>query len=152
MESGLVRDRGIAPALAAATRDAALRELTDLLAGAEPDLGLDREALVRALVDREALGSTAIGQGIAVPHCKLRGVPRIVGAFGRSAAGVDFQARDGRPVRLFFLVVSPIEASGPHIRVLATISRIAREEALRERLLAAPGAAEIHRALLEAGL
>ena len=132
---GFLHERAIDLALAGGARDAVLRALVDRLVTAFPDVALDAAALTRALRDREELGSTAIGSGFAVPHCKFRGVPRIIGVFGRTAQGLDFDARDRQPVRGFFLVVSPVDASGPHIRVLAAISRVVRDTAARQRLL-----------------
>lgn len=138
-------------ALGGTTRDAALRALVDRLGAAQPDLALDRDGLTRALLDREALGSTGVGMGVAVPHCKWKGVERIVGALGRSGAGVEFGARDGKPVRLFFLVVSPVNASGPHIRVLAAVSRLVRDAGLRDAIFSAPTPDAVLAAIRAAG-
>jgi len=93
------------------------------------------------LLERERLGSTGIGDGIAIPHGKLRNLDQPLLAFGRSRRGVDFKALDGRPVKLFFLLIAPEEAIGLHLKMLARISRILKDPAVRTRLLDAPDVA-----------
>lgn len=145
---GFLHARAIDLALPGDSRDRVLRALVDRLLAAFPDVPLDASALARALMDREGLGSTAIGSGFAVPHCKFRGVDRIIGVFGRTVTPLDFDARDRQPVRGFFLVVSPMDASGPHIRVLAAISRVVRDAATRQRLLESDDAAAVLAAIV----
>lgn len=111
-------------------------------------LGLDAGRLVGTLLDRERLGSTSVGDGVAIPHGRLTGLPCQVAAFGRSP-GVDFRAADGRPVQLFMVLFAPENAAGAHVQVLARVSRLFRSAAFREAILAAPDAAAIHR-LIEA--
>jgi PTS system nitrogen regulatory IIA component len=94
----------------------------------------DEEELVRLLLDRESLGSTAIGGGVAIPHAKLRFLPEMIVAFGRSTSGVDFQSLDKKPVHLFFLLVTPDDKPGEHLKTLARISRILKNPLLRENL------------------
>lgn len=109
----------------------------------------DGEQLVRVLTDRESLGSTGIGDGVAIPHGKLKGLRQIVIAFGRSLRGVDFSAQDGKPAHLIFLLVAPEENPGDHLKVLARISRILKNPVLRDNLRKAPHRADIRRMIVE---
>src|SRR5437763_15053810 len=102
-----------------------------------------RERLIKSLEDRELLNSTALGDGVAIPHGKLPGLKRVLAAFGRSLAGVDFQSLDGKPTHLFFLLVAPEDSAGAHLKALARISRLLKEETFRRRLMEAPSAREL---------
>jgi nitrogen PTS system EIIA component len=110
----------------------ALEELCRLLADAKklPD----PEALLQTLVDRESLGSTGIGQGVAIPHGKSPAVPAQAAALGLSKKGVDFDALDGEPVHILFLVAAPPDAAGPHLKALAKISRLLKDKPFRQAL------------------
>ncbi|HEX9020990.1 MAG TPA: fructose PTS transporter subunit IIA [Nitrospirota bacterium] len=109
----------------------------------------EEEELVRVLSEREALGSTGIGGGVAIPHGKLRVIPEMIVAFGRSSRGVDFEAMDGQPVYLFFLLVTPEDRPGEHLRALSRISRILKNSALREDLRRVSRREEIRRLIYE---
>ena len=123
-----------------------LRELaTRLTSGRQ----LSVEELTAVLSERERLGSTAIGDGIAIPHGKIRGVDQIVGTFGRKLAGVEFDSLDGNPTHLFFLLVAPEDSASLHLKALARVSRLFRDNSFREHLLTAQDAAEIYRLILE---
>jgi nitrogen PTS system EIIA component len=137
----------IIPALAAKSKDELLIELATHVVSHVP--GLDREEIVRILQEREKLGSTGIGDGIAIPHGKLRAIDDIVIAFGRSPAGIDFNALDNRKAHLFFLLLAPENAAGIHLKTLARISRIMKDPAVRKGLLDAADAAEIHAIIRE---
>ena len=102
-----------------------LKELVDVLANVK-DLG-DKKSIVSALVERESLGSTGIGQGIAIPHGKTDRVDELVAVLGISPKGVNFEALDGELVYIFFLLVAPKETAGPHLKALAQISRLLRD-------------------------
>jgi mannitol/fructose-specific phosphotransferase system IIA component (Ntr-type) len=117
----LTRPELIFLGLSAADRTAVLRILAEKVAA--EGLVSDAGELVRKLAEREQLGSTGIGSGIAIPHCKLPGLSRGVVAIGMVPGGVDFGAADGQPVRLLFLVLSPSASPAEHLQVLATISR-----------------------------
>ncbi len=106
-------------------KESALRELVDVLAGVK-DIG-DKGAIVKSLIDRENLGSTGIGQGIAIPHGKTDRVKELVAVLGISKKGVNFEALDGEVVYIFFLLVAPKETAGPHLKALAQISRLLRD-------------------------
>ncbi|HET9769165.1 MAG TPA: PTS sugar transporter subunit IIA [Thermoanaerobaculia bacterium] len=123
----------IFPGLAAADAAGVLRELADRLA--RGGVVADPETLFQRLWEREQLGSTAIGRGIAIPHCKLDGLEHVVLAVGLAPAGVDFGAADGQPVRLFFVVVSPSRSPAEHLQSLAAISRWVKTDGRVERLL-----------------
>ncbi len=107
------------------------------------------EELVRVLAERESLGSTGIGNGVAIPHGKLRGIPEMVIAFGRSSRGVDYQSLDAQPVFLFFLLVTPDDKPGDHLKALARISRILKNPALREGLRRASERKELQKLIYE---
>lgn len=92
--------------------------------------------LIEALMTREALGSTAIGQGVAIPHAKSECVKKLVAAFGLSKKGVDFDSLDGEPVHIFFLLVAPQDSAGPHLKALARISRLLKDKYFRDSLKA----------------
>ncbi len=102
-----------------------LKELVNSLTQVR-DLG-DPKAIVKALIEREELGSTGIGQGIAIPHGKTDKVHELIAVMGISQKGVNFDALDGEPVYIFFLLVTPKDTSGPHLKALAQISRLLRD-------------------------
>jgi PTS system nitrogen regulatory IIA component len=96
---------------------------------------LDHEGVLNALLEREKLGSTCIGEGIAIPHGKLVGLDNLIAAFGRSVEGIEFNALDGKPVHIFFLLMAPENSAGQHLKALAKISRMLRDEDFRQQLL-----------------
>jgi mannitol/fructose-specific phosphotransferase system IIA component (Ntr-type) len=110
-----------------------LRELVNRLV--EAGVVEDADLMYERLVEREELGSTAIGQGVAIPHCKMENLDRVVMAVGLSRRGVDFESEDGKPVRLFFLIVSPADRPAAHLRSLAAISKWVKADRHVERLL-----------------
>lgn len=142
----LVREGSILD-LVATGKDDLLAELAGALAAADP--ALERDALLTVLREREALQSTGIGEGVAIPHGKIAGLTRLVATFARSTAGVDFESIDGQPTQLFFLLVVPEQSGGQHLKALARISRFFRDASFREKLLAAQGLDEIFRAIEE---
>jgi len=99
--------------------------------------------LVRVLMDRERLGSTGIGGGIGIPHGKLKDLKTLVLGFGLSRKGVDFESMDGRPTHIFFLLVTPENSTGLHLKLLARISKILKNDPIRERLLKASSSDEV---------
>jgi fructose-specific phosphotransferase system IIA component len=120
--------------LPAADRQAVLHELATRVAAR--GLVGDAEELYKKLWEREQLGSTGVGAGVAIPHCKLQGLSQGIVAVGVVSGGVDFAAVDGRPVELFFLVVSPSASPAEHLQVLAAISRWVKANSHVLRLLA----------------
>jgi len=131
--------------LAGRTKDDVIEELAEVVSGHHPEI--DHWRLVGALQDRERLNSTALGEGVAIPHGKLPGVKRVVAAFGRSSAGVDFNSLDGKPTHLFFLLVAPEDSAGAHLKALARISRLLKDESFRGRLMQADDAASLYRVI-----
>jgi len=131
--ASLVRPELIFSDLPEGDRKEVLRSFAERIAG----LGLvkDAELLYRQLWEREQLGSTGIGSGIAIPHCKIAGLRSGIVALGIVPQGVDFGAADGKPVRLFFLVISPDQSPAEHLQILAAVSRWIKAGQHAERLL-----------------
>lgn len=138
----LTRPDLIFPDLPATDRAQVLRAFAERIAGR--GLVNDPEALFLRLWEREQLGSTAIGGGIAIPHCKVDRLKSGMVAIGRVDAGVDFGAADGQPVRLFFLVISPSQSPAEHLQILAAISRWIKIPGRIQALLEQPDAATLH--------
>ena len=130
------------------TKDDLLRELVGIVA--QEDGIDDEQAVLEAVRERESILSTGIGHGVAIPHGKSPSVPELRMAAGLAAAPVDFDALDGQPVALFFLLIGPESAAGPHIKALSRISRIVRRDDVRGRLIAARNAGEFLQALKDA--
>ena len=134
--------------LASTSKEQLLREMVDLLMGAE---GRDRaDEVLRAVRERETVLSTGIGGGVAIPHAKTDAVSSLRIAAGRMAQEVDYDALDGQPVRLCFLLVGPESDAGGHVKALSRIARVVRSESVRDRLAAAADEAEFLRVLDEA--
>ena len=132
--------------LSGASGTAALAELCGPLAAAHR---IAPQKLLDTLLEREKLGSTGIGDGVAIPHGKVPGLPGLIACFGRAPGGVDFRAIDGKPTYLFFALFAPENSAGAHLKALARISRIFKNPGFRETILTAPDAASIFR-LIEA--
>ncbi len=113
-----------------------IKEMVDLLIEAGDVEKRNRNKLIDALMSREALGSTAIGQGIAIPHAKCDCVDKLVASFGLSKKGVDFDSLDGELAYIFFLLVAPQDSAGPHLKALARISRLLKDKYFRDTLRA----------------
>lgn len=109
----------------------------ELSAAIAPGLNIHPEQVVRVLLEREKLGSTGIGDGIAIPHGKIRGIDSLRVGFGRSRDGVEFEAMDGKPTNLFFVLIAQESSVGDHLKMLARISRLLKEEEVRKQLLEA---------------
>jgi len=118
-------------------KEEVLRELTGLLVNSKDIQRQDKEKIVELLLAREALGSTAIGHGVAIPHTKCEYVKKLIASIGISKSGVDFDSLDGEPVHIFFLLLAPSDSAGPHLKALARISRILKDKFLREDLKSA---------------
>jgi len=123
----------IIPHLHASSREGVIREMVAHLK--HTGKVEDAEELVNILLDREVLGSTGIGHGVAIPHGRLSGIDEILLVFGRSPEGIEFDAHDGDPVKLFFLLVAPEDSAGLHLKTLARISRVVKNPECREVLL-----------------
>ena len=117
-------------------KEEVIKELVEALVNADEIEKRCRNKLIDALMARESLGSTAIGQGIAIPHAKSDCVEKLVAAFGLSKRGVDFDSLDGEPAHIFFLLVAPQDSAGPHLKALARISRLLKDKYFRDNLRA----------------
>lgn len=128
----ILSEKSIVPELKARNKKQVLEELIDALRQDKPEL--DRDRLMAVLLERERLGSTGIGDGIAIPHGKLKDIDQLMLSFGRSSEGVDFESMDGKPVHLVFLLVAPESCSGIHLRALAKIARLLKNGTVRKKL------------------
>lgn len=137
----------VEPALTGTTKADVLAELAELVAPAVP--AADPARIREVLEQRERLNTTAIGDGIAIPHGRMGGLSQVHAGFARCAAGVDFDSVDGQPTRLFFVLLAPDDAASMHLKALARVTRILKDESFRTRLLELGTREEIYRALLE---
>jgi len=128
--------KAIITELKSTKKEEVIEELVDGLIEAGEIDKRSRAKLIEALMGREALGSTAIGQGIAIPHAKSDSVTRLIAAFGISHKGVDFDSLDGELAYIFFLLVAPQDSAGPHLKALARISRLLKDKYFRDNLRA----------------
>jgi mannitol/fructose-specific phosphotransferase system IIA component (Ntr-type) len=126
-----------------------LEDLADLVARSAE--GADREVLITDTLDRENKGSTGIGGGIAIPHARTSGVPELVGALAVSRDGVDFEAGDGKPCHLIFLILAPHEETSRYLRALSAVAAIGKDPERMERLTAASSPEEAVSVLGEVG-
>lgn len=124
------------------TKAEALAEMLAPLEAVHPEI--DRKRAHRILLEREGLGTTGIGDGIAIPHGKLAGLESIVVVAGRSPSGVPFDALDHKPCHIFIMVLAPEDAAGAHLRVLSQISRLLKDQTFRDTFLAASDSSELY--------
>ena len=143
----LDRERVRVP-LRSGRKDELLRELVELVIG--PGHESTQDEVLRAVLERETVLSTGIGGGVAIPHAKTDAVPTLRIAAGRTAQGVDYDALDGEPVRLCFLLVGPESDAGGHVKALSRIARVVRRESVREQLNQAKDIEEFLRVLDQA--
>jgi PTS system nitrogen regulatory IIA component len=133
--------------LEATDKEGAIRQMCAHIA--EHKRGLKVEDMVRTLLEREKLGSTGIGEGVAIPHGKLNGIDNLVACFAKSTPGIDFAAIDSQPSHLFFVLLAPNNSAGLHLKALARISRLLKSQEFRDRLLRADDATSIFRIISE---
>jgi nitrogen PTS system EIIA component len=143
----LIKRDMVVPELRATDKRGILEELAAYMAGRHPRI--DRAILSRVLIEREQLASTAIGEGVAIPHGKLSAVSEIVACLGRAVKGVEFDSMDGQPTFLFFVLVAPESSTGAHLKALARISRVFKDPEFRRRLLAAPDGESMYNVVAE---
>ena len=127
-----LNEKAIKLELESTEKEDALKEMVDVLAETK-DIG-DKKSIVKTLIERENLGSTGIGQGIAIPHGKTDRVDELVAVLGISRKGVNFEALDGESIYILFLLVAPKDTAGPHLKALAQISRLFRDSYFCELL------------------
>ena len=123
----------VIPVLQSREKNAVLQEMADWLASQHRHL--DGRRVLEVLLEREKISTTAIGEGVAIPHGKLPGVERVVGVFARSPEGIEFASLDGEPTHLFFTLIAPEDAAADHLKALARISRLLKDPAFRSRLM-----------------
>jgi PTS system nitrogen regulatory IIA component len=140
-----LRPQAVLADLTGRTAAEVLAELSRPVAQAN---GLDPVRLVQVLLDREKLGSTGVGEGVAIPHGKWPGLPALVATVGRSREGIEYRASDGKPARIFFALFAPENSAGAHLKALSRVSRILRTPAFREAILAAASSEEIYRLIM----
>ena len=129
----LLQKEFVVKELKSKTKKEVLFELSEVFL--QGGLSVDCDSMVEVLLEREKLGSTGIGDGIAIPHGKLPGLDNLIVSFGRSKDGIDFDSLDGKPVHLFFLLMAPENTAGQHLKALAKISRMLKEEFFRKDLM-----------------
>lgn len=143
-------EKAVKAGLGARDKEGVVRELTTALLAAGKIAEEEYENIVKAILRREELGSTGIGRGVAVPHTKYPSVENLVGTVGVSVEGVDFNSLDGEKVQVFFLLVSPPDRPGDHLRALENISRQLRDDTFCKFLKQSKTAGEIWQLLEEA--
>jgi nitrogen PTS system EIIA component len=140
-ESSIVAD------LQAQTKAEALQILVEAMSRTTPTI--DQQEFLQIVLEREQLGSTGIGDGIAIPHGKSKAITEIVSGFGLSKRGIDFDSLDGKPAHLFFLLVAPETSVGTHLKMLARISRMLKNGEFRKKLLTATSQHEIYQIIAD---
>jgi len=140
--AAILPQQAVVDPLIGATKKVVLEHLADRLARQMEGVAITE--VLRVLMEREKLGSTGIGGGIAIPHGKIKGIDHPCCAFGRSTEGIAFDAMDGAPVHLFFAIIAPADSVSEHLRVLARISRLLKIDALRHELMAADNGEELY--------
>ena len=142
-----MEEDNIIPDLKAKDKKGVLEELAEAIASHEPSL--DKNSLVKVLLERERLGSTGIGDGVAIPHGKFPAVTQPIISFGRSRKGLDFDSMDGEPAFLFFLLVAPENAASIHLKALARIAKILKNGAFRKVLMEAQNRQELYKTIIQ---
>jgi len=137
----------VIPTLASREKNAVLQEIAGWLASTYPSL--DKKRILEVLLERERISTTAIGEGVAIPHGKLPDVERVLGVFARSPEGVDFASLDGGPTHLFFVLIAPENAAADHLKALARISRLLKDETFRRRLMEGKTSQEIFQTIAQ---
>ena len=145
--TGILKKEFVIAKLKSRTRLEVLTELSKVFL--KSDIRVNYDKIVEVLLEREKLGSTGIGDGIAIPHGKLAGLDDIIVSFGRSKDGIDFDSMDGRPVHLFFLLMAPENSAGHHLKALAKISRMLKDSSFRTELMLAKSADDLYRIIRE---
>ncbi len=135
--SDFLCSKAVSAQLQATSKTELIEEMVDQLVKASAVEKKSRSKIIEVLMAREALGSTAVGQGIAIPHGKSESVSKLTAALGISKKGVDFDSLDGEPAYIFFLLLAPIDSAGPHLKALAKISRLLKDKYFRESLKSA---------------
>ena len=142
----LTASEAVFPQLRASSKKSLLQELAQRMASLA---GSDHRELFAALLERERLGSTGMGRGVAIPHCRMANVPRLIGGFARLEQPIDFEAVDSEPVDLVYVLIAPENAGSDHLKALARISRALRDQTMCQKLRGAHDAAAIYSLLAD---
>ncbi|MFC1868360.1 PTS sugar transporter subunit IIA [Thermodesulfobacteriota bacterium] len=145
--SEILEEANIIPDLKARDKKRVIEELAEAIINSRPSL--DKDSLVRVLLEREHLGSTGIGDGVAIPHGKFQGVNEPIISFGRSLKGLDFESMDGQPVFLFFLLVAPENSASVHLKALARIAKILKNGSFRKMLMEALTREDLYKTIVQ---
>ena len=145
--SDILNQNHVIPDLKAKDKKGVLAELVDVIVSSDPTL--DKNSLVKVLLERERLGSTGIGDGVAIPHGKFQGLKHPIISIGRSRKGLDFDAMDGEAVFLFFLLVAPEDSASIHLKALAKIAKIIKSRSFRNVLMQVPTREEIYQTIIQ---
>jgi len=143
----VLKKESVIPKLSSKTKPKVIQELADRVVSNYPSI--NRDDLVSILIEREKLCSTAVDEGVAIPHGKVSGLSNIIVAFGRSINGIDFESLDGNPTQLFILVLAPENSSGIHLKLLARISRIFKNPEFRSRIINADNQEQIYDIIID---
>ncbi len=145
--SEIFKPQSVIHDLKAHDKKGVLEELSQVIT--EQEKSLNKGTLLQVLLERERLGSTAIGDGVALPHGKLRGLDKLLISFGRSIDGLDFDSIDEQPAYLFFLLLAPENSAGMHLKFLAKMSRMLKDGNFRQRLMGAKTREEIYKIIID---
>jgi PTS system nitrogen regulatory IIA component len=145
--SDFLNVESVIPELKSRDKSAAIEEMAGWLASCHGEL--DKQKVLDVLRERERISTTAIGEGVAIPHGKLPVVDRVLAVFARSPEGVDFASLDGAPTHLFFALIAPENAAADHLKALARISRLLKDEVFRRRLMQAKDGQELYSIIAE---
>lgn len=140
-------DKCIIPDLNTKSKEEALANLAKRVAEIEP--ALDQDAVLSVLIEREQLGSTGIGGGVAIPHGKLPELDHMLILVGRSPGGIPFDAMDNRRVHIMFLLLAPDKSATPYLKLLAQVSRVLKNQEVHQRIMEAPDALSIKKVINE---
>jgi nitrogen PTS system EIIA component len=145
--SEILDEKNIIPDLKARDKKGALEELAGTVVSNRQSM--DKNSLIKVLLEREHLGSTGIGDGVAIPHGKFHGIDEPIISFGRSLKGLDFESMDGQPVYLFFLLVAPENSASVHLKALARIAKILKNSSFRKTLMEIPTREELYQTIIQ---
>lgn len=145
--SDLVRPDMVWANLKSQDKNQVISELASRISSSIPKL--KAEDIASVLLSRESLGSTGIQDGIAIPHAKVKGLEKVLVACGRSQNGINFDAPDQKPTHLFFVLLAPEQSAAMHLKILARLSRLLKDQSFREKLMQAKEAQEIYRMIIE---
>jgi PTS system nitrogen regulatory IIA component len=143
----LIQEVNIIPELKAKDKKGVLEELAEVIA--DYNTSIDKNTLVRVLLERERLGSTGIGDGVAIPHGKFHGISHPIISFGRSRKGLDFESMDGQPAYLFFLLVAPENAANLHLKAIAKVAKLLKNSHFRKILMEASSREQIYQTIVQ---